>query len=183
MQEELAMKKRLTLMSLSLFSAAAIAQVAYSNADQFALQAGTIAGFAQSCGQNIMMLNSRVTDVVNILAKNPGDQQTAMTIYEKAMSDAQYQVSRNRTTTNCDEIISNYNTLPLLRPDYKQTVLPAMANIDNAAATTTAPPPAPNSAPPAPNLAPPASNSPTAENSVAVLNNPPPTQMMVTGNN
>jgi len=197
------MKKRLTLMSLALFSAAAVAQVAYSNADQFALQAGTIAGFAQACGQNIMLLNSRVTDIVNVMAKTPGDQQTAMTIYEKALSDAQYQESRNKTTTNCDQIISSYNTLPLLRPDYRQTILPAMANIDNvnAAASTNTPAAQPVST----TLVPPTlpagtSSSPlpeTSENSVAVLNNSPPptapsqmaslsqtppTQMMVTGN-
>ncbi len=124
----------LTLIScLSLFciSFSASAQVGSnmvrvdSLASQFAMQAGTIAGVVQACGQNIVEYNSRVVSAVNALAKTPQEQMQAMTDYQKALSTAQQ--TENRThSINCDEATKSFNGLPLMQPDYKTTVLPQL---------------------------------------------------------
>jgi len=128
--------KKLLMLILSLVSLSAGAQVLGNTvrvdtlASQFAMQAGTIAGIVQSCGQSIVEYNSRVTSAVNVLAKIPQDQMQAMTAYQKSLSDAQQ--AQNRThSVNCEEAMKNFNSLPLMQPDYKTAVLPQLAKMAN----------------------------------------------------
>lgn len=136
----------------SLFSLNAYAQstVASSLASQFALQAGTIAGVVQSCGQSIVEYNSWVVDAVNALSKSPQEQIQAMTVYQKALTNAQDAQNRSHSM-NCGEAMQGFNSLPLMRPDYKKTVIPQLAQMGNSAATPPANAPvttAPASTPP-----------------------------------
>jgi hypothetical protein len=123
----------LILSEFSLFSLSAHAQSAVNTlASQFAMQAGTIAGAVQSCGQSIVEYNSRVVEGVNTLAKSPSEQMQAMTIYQKALSETQD--AQNRThSINCSEAMQSFNSLPLMQADYKKTVLPQLAKMANPA--------------------------------------------------
>jgi hypothetical protein len=99
-----------------------------NNANLYAQQAGVIAGVAQACGQNVGTFSSRSAEVINLLTKIPAEQQQAMTIYEKVMATSQMNQVKNHAM-KCPDVISAYNSLPLLRDDYKQKVLPAMENM------------------------------------------------------
>jgi hypothetical protein len=63
-----------------------------------------------------------------LLTKVPAEQQQAMTIYEKIMATSQMNQVKNHAM-KCSDVISAYNSLPLLRDDYKQKVLPEIANM------------------------------------------------------
>lgn len=180
------MKKLLLAAALSCYAVTSLAQLSNGNASQFAEQAGTIAGAAQACGQDITIFNSRVNDVVNVLGNSLNDRQTAMTVYQQALSQSQYAQSRTHTL-NCGQVINSFLSLPLMRSDFQQSVLPQMASLNNPSAATN------NTAPATP------STTTTNQNSVAALpqntmpvpnsNNTQPatppsnTQMMVTGSN
>jgi hypothetical protein len=127
------------LSGLILFSLNSNAQSALTMADQFAAEAGAIAGTAQACGQNIVEYNARVVAAVNALSQSPSDSSQAMTIYQKTLSNAQDAQSRTHSV-NCGEMIQKFNGLPIMRPDYKTTVIPKLAAMVNPPeASTTAP--------------------------------------------
>lgn len=161
--------KKLLMLILSLVSLSASAQVpgntvrVDSLASQFAMQAGTIAGVVQSCGQSIVEYNSRVTSAVNVLSKTPQDQMQAMMAYQKSLSDAQQ--AQNRThSVNCEEAMKSFNSLPLMQPDYKSAVLPQLAKMATpqsfAARAAETPPPTPSGNPAVnPTTGPPATKS------------------------
>lgn len=101
-----------------------------NNANLYAQQAGVIAGVAQACGQNVGTFSSRSAEVINLLTKIPAEQQQAMNIYEKIMATSQMNQVKNHAM-KCTDVISAYNSLPLLKSDYKQKVLPEIANMGN----------------------------------------------------
>lgn len=123
------MKMRNYLFFLVGFSTLTFAQSPMANnANQFAEQAGAIAGAAQACGQDVSTLGSRTTEVINVLTKVPAEQQLAMTVYEKVLASSQINQSRNHPMP-CSEVLNAYSSLPILKADYKQTVLPAMSKM------------------------------------------------------
>lgn len=123
------MKMRNILFVLMGFSSLTFAQTVVDNtANQFAEQAGAIAGTAQACGQDVSTLSSRTAEVINVLTKIPAQQQQAMTIYEKVLASSQINQTRNHPM-KCSDVLTAYNSLPLLKSDYKQTVLPSMAKM------------------------------------------------------
>jgi hypothetical protein len=127
------MKIRNYLALLLGFTSLAFGQtVANTNANQFAEQAGAIAGTAQACGQDISILNARTVEVINLLTKAPAEQQLAQNVYIKVMATSQVNQSRYHTM-KCPEVLSAYNSLPILKADYKTTVLPAMAQMGTGA--------------------------------------------------
>lgn len=130
------MKRLLTMLVLISLSFYAQAETINTNADEFAMQSGVIAGAAQACGQNVSIFIQRVIQVINLLAPQASDRQQAMTAFEKSMADAQFTQSRNHTM-NCNTVISSYQTLPLLRADYQTTVLPALEKEFNITPPTT----------------------------------------------
>ncbi len=101
-----------------------------SNANQFAEQSGVIAGTAQACGQNVSTLTSRTIEVINALTTNPAEQQMALQVYEKILAQSQENQLKNNVL-KCSDVLASYNSLPLLQPDYKEKVLPAMAKMGN----------------------------------------------------
>lgn len=113
-----------------------LAEARSIDAEQFAAQAGVVAGAAQACGQNVSIFMSRVIEVVNVLGKEADDRESAMLIFEKSMASAQLSQSRDHVM-NCGEVIKSYNSLPLLRPDYKDTILPKMTQTPGADNRTT----------------------------------------------
>lgn len=111
-----------------------------SDAISFAIQAGAIAGAAQACGQDPALLGSRVAEAIMLLAKDDNDRTQAISSYQRALQEA----NRNEAATQkigCNQVLQDYNSLPILKPDYKQTVLaPLLAgpasNTANSGATT-----------------------------------------------
>lgn len=99
-----------------------------TNANQFAEQAGTIAGTAQACGQDVSTLTSRSIEVINALTKIPDEQKLALQLYEKASAAAQENQTKHQVL-KCTDVLSSYNSLPILQSNYKETVIPAMAKM------------------------------------------------------
>ena len=99
-----------------------------TNANQFAEQAGTIAGTAQACGQDVSTLTSRSIEVINALTHIPDEQKLALQLYEKASAAALENQNKSHAM-KCTDVLSSYNSLPLLQPNYKDTVIPAMAKM------------------------------------------------------
>ncbi len=115
------------------------AQTPTSNAMAFAIQAGSIAGATQACGQDISVFVNRVGEALNKLSINPQDRVYAMSSFQKAMEHSQ-QVQKNNFPIPCNQVMQDYNSLPIMRPDYQQTVIAQL----NPAMSGNAPPP-PNS--------------------------------------
>jgi hypothetical protein len=127
--------KKLLLLLLSfsgvfLFSFNANAQQLGMNtlADQFAIQAGTIAGTVQACGQSVLEYGSRVVEAVNVLAATPQERMGAMTVYQRALANAQTAETHTHSI-NCSDAMKSFNALPLMQPDYKKTVLPQLGQM------------------------------------------------------
>lgn len=110
-----------------------------SNAIAFAVQAGQIAGSAQGCGINISTFTTRVSEAINKLALNPTDNSAAISTFQQALQQAQI-VQRNNNPIPCSQVTQDFNNLPLLRPDYEQTIIaqltPGMADNTNPSANT-----------------------------------------------
>lgn len=111
-----------------------------SDAIQFAIQAGSIAGPTQACGQDISVFVSRVNEAINKLATSPGDKVMAMNSFQGILQQAQTQQMRTHHFA-CSQVIQDFNNLPILRPDYESTVIAQMAPGMTGPANTTAQPP------------------------------------------
>lgn len=95
---------------------------ANSDAVQFGVQAGGIAGTTQACGQDISLFVSRINEAINKLATSPGDKVMAAAAFQQALQQAQTQETNNHTIP-CSQVVQDYSSLPILRPDYEQTVI------------------------------------------------------------
>lgn len=96
-------------------------------ANMFALQAGNIAGAAEECGQDVTMLSARSKEVINVLTPISSEQTTADAIFDKAEADALAKQSSIMRKISCSDVLTTYNSLPLLRSDYKQSVIAVLA--------------------------------------------------------
>lgn len=110
------------IIGYSQFSSADVNQNYNTNATAFAIEAGSIAGAAQACGQDISVFQKRVGEALAKLSQNPQDNVFAMSAFQKAMDHAQ-QVQKNGQPIPCTQVAQDYNNLPIMRPDYTQTVL------------------------------------------------------------
>lgn len=139
-----------------------------SSAVSFAMQAGQIAGVVQACGQDVSVFMTRVGEAVDRLAISAPDRVTAMLAFQRVLREAQT-IEQQKQPIPCDQAIKDYNSLPILRSDYKETVLTQL-NASNGKGYTvpnTQPnqasqyvPPPPNAAAPQPsNEVPPASGT------------------------
>jgi len=96
--------------------------VTNTNATGFALQAGAIGGVAQACGQNIAVYLSRVNEALDRLALSSTDKSLAMASLQKALQNSQLAQAQNHPFS-CQQALQDFNSLPLMRDDYRQTVL------------------------------------------------------------
>lgn len=97
-----------------------------TNAIGFAIQAGQIAGVAQACGQNTSIFAERVSEALRFLSTSNPDLILALETFQSSVTRAQAaQAAKNLIP--CAQVIKDYNSLPILRDDYKQTVLPKLA--------------------------------------------------------
>lgn len=93
-----------------------------SNAIAFAIEAGSIAGASQACGQDVSIFVSRIGEAIDKLAVSPADKIAAMADFQHALQQAQATQSANHTIP-CQQVMQDYHNLPIMRPDYQQTVI------------------------------------------------------------
>jgi hypothetical protein len=93
-----------------------------SNAIAFAIEAGSIAGASQACGQDVSIFSSRIAEAIDRLAASPADKIAAMADFQHALQQAQATQSANHTIP-CQQVMQDYHSLPIMRPDYQQTVI------------------------------------------------------------
>ena len=114
------MKKH--LFPLAILSCLTTLTYADNDANNFAIQAGSVAGAAQACGQDISEFSNRVNQTLAILANTTADITQAQQTYQSyIVSTAQKQAQGSQMS--CVQVIKDYNSLPLMQSDYQETVL------------------------------------------------------------
>ncbi|MES2141409.1 MAG: hypothetical protein V4471_00765 [Pseudomonadota bacterium] len=93
-----------------------------SKAIEFARQAGTIAGVAQACGQNVADFTQRISEAVNKLTTNPTDKAGALLIYQQIAHEAQMSEQKMQSIP-CTKVIQDYRNLPIMQADYQEKVI------------------------------------------------------------
>lgn len=93
-----------------------------TNAINFAKQAGKISGVVQACGQDVSVFNNRVGEALNKLAASPTDKVLALQAFQDTMRQAQAAEQKSQLIP-CTEAIKDFQSLPLMRNDYQQSVL------------------------------------------------------------
>lgn len=132
--------KRLLLCTTLLFCS--IAQADINSAMALAEQAGAIAGAASACGQDVSPLASRLQEAFNIMVTDENEKAKTMMTYLQAYNSAK-EMEQAKAKIPCDQVIKDYNSLPILKPDYQQTVLPGLRDTTPSASSQPAPQPAP----------------------------------------
>src|SRR3990167_981235 len=108
--------------SLAFLSCLTTLAYADIDANNFAIQAGSVAGAAQACGQDISEFSNRVNQTLAILANTTADITQAQQTYQSyIVSAAQKQAQGSQIS--CVQVIKDYNSLPLMQSDYQETVL------------------------------------------------------------
>jgi hypothetical protein len=93
-----------------------------SKAIEFARQAGSIAGVAQACGQNITEFTKRVSEAINKLTANPTDKAGAILIYQQIAREAQTNEQKMQSIP-CTKVLQDYQNLPIMQANYQEKVI------------------------------------------------------------
>lgn len=93
-----------------------------NNSIEFARQAGSIAGVAQACGQNVSTFTQRIDEAINQLTTNPVDKAGAKLVYQQIARDAQASEQKTQTIP-CTKVLEDYRNLPIMQADYKEKVI------------------------------------------------------------
>ena len=139
------MKRYLWLITLLLCST--IARADFSNAVSLAQQAGAIAGAASACGQDISLLSSRLQEAFNVMVPDDLQRSKVMMTYLQSFNNAK-EMENAKAKIPCEQVLKDYNNLPILKADYQQTVLPGLLDIPAATAQVPTPQQAPQQATP-----------------------------------
>lgn len=129
------MKRYLLLLalicSLSVHAAETPSGGGSSFAVMLARQAGLIAGAAEACGHNVSLLAARLDEAIQAVAQNTIDSSDAIAAYQQSAKEAKA-LQSSTPRMPCEQIVKDYNSLPLLRDDYKEVVLTALKADDKA---------------------------------------------------
>lgn len=93
-----------------------------NNSIEFARQAGSIAGVAQACGQNVSDFTQRIAEAISQLTTNPADKAGAMLVYQQIAREAQANEQKTQTIP-CTKVLEDYRNLPIMQADYKEKVI------------------------------------------------------------
>ncbi|MBI5448396.1 MAG: hypothetical protein HY939_06720 [Gammaproteobacteria bacterium] len=96
-----------------------------NSAMTFAAQAGSIAGAAQACGQDVSEFTNRVNQSLAILADTTDQITQARQAYQTYMATAT-QKQAQAGQIPCTQVAKDYNSMPLMQSGYEQTVLPQL---------------------------------------------------------
>lgn len=177
--------KRSIVLAISILT---VQPVWASQATTFATQAGAIAGFAQACGQDVTLFSGRVGEVISSMATDNADATAATTAFQQSRA-TQYNAERTNNLVPCTQVLQDYATLPLLRDDYKTSVIARMQQAQASAPTVTPINQTPGGSVPAMNTTPaltPQNQVPSTNASPLPANNsytvPPPTATIENNN-
>jgi hypothetical protein len=132
------MHKRIACFTIGLSIFTTASAWSATNAIDFATQAGSIAGAAAACGQNLNIFMQRAQEALNLLALNDLDKATATQAFQQNLLNMQTRQSQ-KPPIPCSQVLQEYASLPLLQDDYKTTVLPKLTTADPTIPATTAP--------------------------------------------
>lgn len=93
-----------------------------SKAIEFARQAGTIAGVAKACGQDVTVFTQRVAESLDKLAMNTTDKAGAMLLYQQIAHETQLSEQRTQSIP-CTKVLQDYRNLPIMQADYREKVI------------------------------------------------------------
>jgi hypothetical protein len=88
----------------------------------FIKKAGSVAGAARACGQDISVFINRVNEALYRLSLSSGDKVLASAHFQNVLNEAQT-AQINNPVVSCAQVLQDYNNLPLMRDDYRTTVL------------------------------------------------------------
>ncbi len=91
--------------------------------NQFALQAGNIAGAAEQCGQDVSVLTARSKEAIKAMSSDASDEADADSQFDKAVANMLSNQSTVMRKFSCQDVLTTYNSLPILRSDYEQSVI------------------------------------------------------------
>jgi hypothetical protein len=95
-----------------------------SAAVYYAKQAGTVGGAAAGCDQaSVVVFNNRSAEVIDVLAKDAQDKAAANSVFAAIEQSKQQEQGAFASPALCSEIIANLNNLPLMKADYRASVL------------------------------------------------------------
>lgn len=97
-------------------------QLSNTNASIFATQSGYIAGAAQACGQDVSIFLNRANEALDRIAFNSADKVLAMARLQASLQQAQ-QIETNKHPLPCSQVIQDFNSLPIMQNDYRQSVI------------------------------------------------------------
>lgn len=155
--------KRL-LLAVILLSSACFAVADINTATSLAQQAGAIAGAASACGQDISPLSSRIQQAFSVMLTDENERAKATALYLQAYNNAR-EMEQTKAKIPCDQVLKDYNNLPILKADYQQMVLPSLRDNPPAVTAPAAPAPitpAPQAAAPVPSIPAPTPGIPSA---------------------
>ncbi len=114
-----------------------------TNATVFASQAAIIAGAAQACGQDTREFVQRVNEILYKMSFSSADKVIASATFNQTMQQAQAN-QMNYLAVPCDQVIAEFQNLPIMHDDYQQTVITQLnPNTGQAVPRFQAPNPAP----------------------------------------
>lgn len=100
---------------------------------EFAQQAGTIGGVAQACGQDVTVFVTRVGEAIKEISADSSEETQAMAAFQTVLAK-QYDSQKRSAVVPCQQAVADFSGLPILRDDYKTTVI---AKLKEARVTTT----------------------------------------------
>lgn len=149
--------KRFAL-AVTLIGCCSFAQADANSAIALAQQAGVIAGAAEACGQNVSVLNERIQEAINVMVPEQTERTRAGIVYGQSYNSAKV-AEKAHAKIPCNQVLKDFNSLPILRADYKQSVLPTLRD-PQPAAPQAAQPARHNQTPPAAQPSLPSQNMP-----------------------
>ncbi len=121
---------------------------AYAAESSFAVilarQAGLVGGAAQACGQDVSLLIARLDEAILAVAQDSMDHSNAVAAYQQSAKDTQA-LQAKKASLPCEQVLRDYQSLPLLRDDYKEVVLTALKADKEQQAKANTPPAKPTS--------------------------------------
>lgn len=105
-----------------LFIAGVSTASADDSATSFAIQAGSIAGAAQACGQDVSEFSNRVNQSLTVLSDSTTQINQAREAYLAYAQSAAKKQSESQVIP-CSQVIQDYNAMPIMQSDYHSSVI------------------------------------------------------------
>lgn len=101
---------------------------------EFAKQASKIAGSAQACGQNTSILDGRIKEAIDAMSQSQVESMMAYDTYTTTSRSVKKALNIGNKA-NCDAVLQDYQSLPIMQKNYKQSVIRVLASQASSAAS------------------------------------------------